>query len=361
MAPADTITPLLANRRDISSGMAMASNGPENAETGILLLNMGGPDSLEAVKPFLKNVFADSTIIDLPGGRIGQFFLGKLIVNRRLPVVRENYIKIGGRSPILDWTKLQIEGVQELLSNRTEQSVKVGMAMRYWHPFADEALRILTVSGVKHVIGLTLYPHFSRATTGSSETDLLNARDRLGLDLPISFISHWYDDPAFLNLWAGKIEKVLEGMRPEVRESVQLVVTAHGLPRKFVDEGDPYVEHIEATMEGVLKKLTEPPPAHLCFQSRSGPVDWIGPSTGEMITSLAAKGHHALLIWPISFVSDHIETLYELDIKYRQAALQSGIEEYHIVPSLNDDPEFFAVLAGLVETHMKNLNEVPIR
>ncbi len=361
MASADTSTPLLANRRDISSGMAMASNGPENAETGVLLLNMGGPDSLEAVKPFLTNIFADSTIIGLPGGKIGQFFLGKLIVNRRLPKVRENYLKIGGRSPILDWTRLQMEGVQDLLSKRTEQSVKVGMAMRYWHPFADEALRILAVSGVKHVVGLTLYPHFSRATTGSSETDLLKARDRLGLDLPISFISHWYDDPAFLDLWAGKIEKILEGMRPEVRESVQLVVSAHGLPRKFVDEGDPYVEHIEATMKGVLKKLTDPPPAHLCFQSRSGPAEWIGPSTGEVIRSLVAEGHDALLIWPISFVSDHVETLYELDSQYRQSAAQTGIEENHMVPSLNDDPDFFAVLADLVETHMKNLDEVPVR
>ncbi len=346
-------------RRDISSGMAMASNGPENAETGVLLLNMGGPDSIEAVKPFLRNIFSDSTIIDLPGGKIGQFLLGRLIVNRRLPGVRENYLKIGGHSPILDWTKVQMEGVQELLSGRMEQSVKVGMAMRYWHPFADEALRKLAASGVRHVIGLTLYPHFSRATTGSSETDLLKARDRLGLDLPISFISHWYDDPAFLDLWAGKIKTALEEMQPEVRKRVHLVVSAHGLPRKFVDEGDPYVEHIEATMEGVLKRLTDPPPAHLCFQSRSGPVEWTGPSTGEVIRSLAAECHDALLIWPISFVSDHVETLYELDIEYRQAAARTGIEEYHMVPSLNDDPDFFAVLADLVETHMKNLDEVP--
>lgn len=361
MASADTSTPLLANRRDISSGMAMASNGPENAETGILLLNMGGPDSIEAVKPFLTNIFADSTIIGLPGGKIGQFFLGKLIVNLRLPKVRENYLKIGGRSPILDWTKLQMEGVQELLSYRTERSVKVGMAMRYWHPFADEALRKLAVSGVKHVIGLTLYPHFSGATTGSSEADLVAARDRLGLDLPISFISHWYDDPAFLDLWAGKIEKVLEGMRPEVRESVQLVVSAHGLPRKLVDEGDPYMEHVEATMKGVLKRLTDPPPAHLCFQSRSGPVEWIGPQTDEVIRRLASDKHSSLLMWPISFVSDHLETLNEIDVKYRHLAVQLGIREYLMVLSLNDDPAFFAVLADLVETHMKNLDEVPVR
>ena len=361
MAPADTSTPRLGNRRDISSGMAMASNGPENAETGVLLLNMGGPDSIEAVKPFLKNIFADSTIIDLPGGKIGQFFMGKMIVNRRLPAVRENYLRIGGRSPILDWTKLQMEGVQELLSNRTEQSVKVGMAMRYWHPFSDEALRELSASGVKHIIALTLYPHFSRATTGSSEADLVAARDRLGLDLPISFISHWYDNPAFLDLWAAKIEKALEEMQPEVRERVHLVVSAHGLPRKFVDEGDPYLEHIEATMNGVLKRLTDPPPAHLCFQSRSGPVEWIGPSTGEMIDSLAEKNHKNLLIWSISFVSDHVETLNELNIKYRQTAAQRGIEEYHMVPSLNDDSAFFTVLADLVETRMKNPDEVPVR
>ncbi len=344
--------PLLPNSRDVRSGFAMARNGPDRANTGVLLLNMGGPDRLGAVRPFLNNLFADREIIRLPGGRIGQKLLGRLIVRARLADAIENYHAIGGGSPIVHWTTKQMEILQDRLSRKLEDAPKVGMAMRYWHPFADEALADLAAAGAQQVVGLTLYPHYTRATTGSSEVDLLAASDRLGLDLEISFIRSWHDYPGYLDLWASLVEETLDGLPPPVRERVHLLVSAHGLPRRFVDRGDPYVEHVRGTLEGVLARIKDAPPHHLAFQSRTGPVKWIGPGTGEEIQRLAARGHDALVVWPISFVSDHIETTYELGVLYREQARKAGITEYHIVPSFNAHPKLGGVLAGLVVDHL---------
>ncbi len=351
--------PSLPNRRDVDSGWSTASNGPDRADVGVLLLNMGGPDRLDAVRPFLYNVFGDREIIRLPGGAAGQYLLGRLIVNLRLKDAKENYRKIGGASPIVRWTTIQMEGLQERLNDRLVTPPTVGMAMRYWHPFADEALRALDSAGVNHVVGVTLYPHYTEATTGSSERDLVAARDRLGLDIPLSFVSQWYDHSGYLDLWAAKLQEALDGLTPSARERVQLVVSAHGLPQRFIDRGDPYVQHIEGTMNGVLDRLQDPPEAHLAFQSRTGPVKWIGPATQEVIRDLAARGHDTLLMWPIAFVSDHIETTYEIGMLFRDEATRAGVTEYHVVPSFNDDPRFWDVLASLVLSHLENLDDAP--
>ena len=342
----------LPNRRDVSSGFAMARNGPRRAEVGVLLLNMGGPDQLTTVRPFLDNLFSDREIIRLPGGWLGQQVLSRIIVRSRLSEVIENYRAIGGGSPIVCWTTAQMEGLQARLAERYAHPPKVGMAMRYWHPFADEALRELAVAGVRHVVGITLYPHYTRATTGSSEADLLAARDRLGLDMSVSFVSEWYDHGGYLDLWASLVQRTLDDLPEAVRARARLLVSAHGLPKRFIDRGDPYVDHIKGTLHGVLERLDNPPPAHLAFQSRTGPVEWIGPGTEEVITRLAAQGHDALVVWPISFVSDHIETTYEVDQLFRAEAEQAGITEYHVVPSFNDDPRLASVLADLTAGHL---------
>jgi ferrochelatase len=339
----------------------MARNGPSQADVGVLLLNMGGPDQEAAIRPFLYNLFDDRQIIHLPGGRLGQRVLGRLIVHARLKGVRENYRSIGGGSPIVCWTTAQMEGLQGRLTEQLERPPKVGMAMRYWHPFADEGLRALEGAGARHVVGLTLYPHLTQATTGSSERDLVATRDRLGFQTPLSFISSWYDHPGYLDLWARKVREALDALAPDVRERVRLVASAHGLPQRFVDRGDPYVEHIRATLHGVLQRLDDPPPAHLAFQSRTGPVKWIGPGTEEVIERLAQQGHDALLMWPISFVSDHIETTYEVNMLFREFAAQAGVREYHMVPAINDDPQLWDVLADLVTSHLSRLDEVPRR
>jgi len=350
---------ILPNRRDVASGLAMAGGGPDCAKAGVLLLNMGGPDRLEVVGPFLNNLFGDRAIIRLPGGRVGQFLLGRLIVRARLKKARQKYGKIGGGSPIVHWTSKQMNGLQQLLCDRMQNPPKVGMAMRYWHPFADEALRDLERAAVERVIGLTLYPHYTRATTGSSEADLLAARDRLGLDLPISFVSHWYDFPGYLDLWADKLRAALQNLGSRVRSRIHLVVSAHGVPQKFVDDGDPYVDHIRATMDGVLARLEDPPEAHLAFQSRTGPVEWVGPGTEQVIRELAGRGVDALLMWPIAFVSDHIETIYEVDMLFREIALDAGVSEYHVVSAFNDDLRFCRVLADLIVARLDLPVEAP--
>jgi ferrochelatase len=338
----------------------MAGNGPEQATGGVLLLNMGGPDRIESIAPFLRNIFADRRIMELPGGAIGQRFIGRMIVRNRLREVEENYKRIGGCSPIVHWTTLQMEGLQNQLNLRQADAPKVGMAMRYWHPFADEALREMADAGVEHIVGLTLYPHYTQATTGTSEHDLLASRDRLRLEIPISFISDWYDHPGYLDLWARKIQEYLDPLST-IRDRIQLVVSAHGLPRKFVERGDPYVDHIKGTMEGVLSRLADPPPAHLGFQSRTGPVTWIGPATESVMQKLARQGHDALLVWPISFVSDHIETTFEVGMLFREEAGKVGINEYHVVSSLNGDERFPPVLADLALDHLARIDEVEVR
>lgn len=334
----------------------MARNGPSRSDIGVLLLNMGGPDQLAAVRPFLLNLFNDREIIRLPGGTVGQRLLGRLIVRARLKAATENYRAIGGGSPIVHWTTRQMELLQDRLAERYEMPPKAGMAMRYWHPFADEALCDLAAAGVRHVVGLSLYPHYSRATTGSSGTDLVAARDRSGLGLAISFVRSWYDHPGYLDLWAGLVQGTLDQVTPSLRNHAQLLVSAHGLPQRFVDGGDPYVDQVKATLQGVLDRLEDPPRAHLAFQSRSGPVKWIEPGTGETIRRLGRQGHRALVVWPISFVSDHIETTYEVGMLFRDEAARAGIEEYRVVPSFNDSPGFGAVLADLVTAHLAELD-----
>ena len=343
---------ILPNRRNVRSGLSLASNGPEKADVGVLLLNMGGPDSTEAIRPFLTNIFNDRRIIELPGGRIGQKILGTVIVASRIKEVIGNYSRIGGSSPIVRFTTGQMESLQSRLNEQFDEPIKVGMAMRYWHPFADEALREMEASGVKHVVGLTLYPHYTQATTGSSWQDLNDARDRIGGQMSLSSISQWPEHPGYLDLWADRISTALNGMEPGLRKRIQLIVTAHGLPVRFVERGDPYVEHVKATMNGVLERIDDPPPSHLAFQSRTGPVEWVGPGTEDVIAELGAKGHDALLMWPISFVSDHIETTFEVDMLFREEAERAGIKEYFTLPGLNDDPALADILADLVKNHL---------
>lgn len=336
------------------ASIGVAPNAPAVSDTAVVLLNMGGPDSIESIRPFLLNIFRDREIIRLPGGRIGQAALGRLIVRMRLREVQENYEKIGGRSPLFEWTRIQAVNLQAELDARLDDRPIVAMAMRYWEPTAGDTLETLVCAGVKRIVALTLYPHYTRATTGSSVADFLAAAARLSDAPEIEVVDRWPDHPAYLDLWAAKLSAMLCGLEPEVRERVQLVVSAHGLPQRFVNRGDPYVDHVKVTMHGVLERLDDPPPAHLAFQSRTGPVKWIGPGTETVIQDLAAQGHDALVVWPISFVSDHIETTFEVGMLFRETAEDAGVRHYHVVPSFNGDTRFGAVLADLVEGTLRS-------
>ncbi|MCI5136873.1 MAG: ferrochelatase [Candidatus Electrothrix sp. AR1] len=312
---------------------------------GILLLNMGGPEKQKDVRPFLYNLFSDRQIIRL-GPALLQKPIAAMIARRRAPVSMENYQKIGGGSPL---TRITAEQAQAL-EKRLEQSLAgegnciVRSCMRYWPPFADTVLQEMVGAGVTELIALPLYPHYCRATTGSSLSDLRQQNAKLGLNFPIREIRSWPAEPEYIDALAARIQEGLSLFAESEQAEVQLVYSAHSLPKKFIDQGDPYVEELKTTITAVEKQVGRQ--GKLCFQSRSGPVEWLEPSTPDMLKQLAEEGCTDILMVPIAFVSDHIETLYEIDMLYRDQATELGMR-LESTRGLNDDPQFIKALRTL--------------
>ncbi len=305
----------------------------------VILLNLGGPERLEDVEPFLYNLFSDRKII-----RLGPAFLQKPIARfismRRAPKSRKSYELIGGGSPLKKLTRQQGEALEKELAEAG--SFKVVMAMRYWSPFARETLQELADSNISRIIGLTMYPHYSKATTGSSFDDLRETAASFQSHFDIAEIPVWPDQDDYIAALAATI---VAGLKEFQGEEVQLVYSAHSLPVKFIEEGDPYLDDIKKTISA-LEKVTGVI-GKLCFQSRSGPVEWLAPSTPDMLEELAGQGCENVLMVPISFVSDHVETLYEIDIQYRELAEGLGIVLKR-TQSLNVMPRFIEGLRKLV-------------
>ena len=314
-------------------------------KTGILLLNLGGPDTLSAVRPFLTRLFTDREIIQLPGGRVGQALIGRMIAWSRTKEVQENYHRIGGGSPLVCWSTLQGRGLVERLRARGHD-VEFALAMRYWKPTSDEALEELRRAGVDRLLSLTQYPQYSIATTGSSVNELLRAMKRRKMMLPLDRIDAGYNHAGYLDGMAARARAALKTFPPDATPTI--LVSAHGLPKHFIEAGDPYCDHIQVTMQGILERLPRLPWT-LAYQSRVGPVEWIGPSTDQEIDRLAREGVRDILVVPISFISDHIEPLYEVDMLYGDQAKARGIRIFRRVESLNDFPPFLDALADLVE------------
>lgn len=310
-------------------------------KTGVLLLNMGGPETQADVHPFLYNLFSDRQIIRL-GPPFLQRILAALIAYRRAPKSRLNYQKIGGGSPISAITAQQAAALEQMLA--AAGTFIVRPAMRYWHPFAAASLMELVSLGVTELIALPLYPQYCRATSGSSLADLREQNTKLGLNLPIKEIRSWPEEADYIASLAARINN---GLARFGSTAVQVVYSAHSLPKQFIDEGDPYVEELRRTIAAV-ERLTGQP-GRLCFQSRSGPVQWLEPSTPTMLRQLAAEGCTGILMVPIAFVSDHIETLYEIDMLYKEMAQDLGMQLIS-TPGLNDDPQFISGLRNLVLT-----------
>lgn len=309
------------------------------SDLGVLLLNLGGPERLEDVRPFLFNLFSDRQIIRL-GPAFLQKTIARIIAHRRAPKSMANYQRIGGGSPIRLRTEEQAAALERALQG--DGSFVVRPCMRYWHPFADEALREMAAAKVDRLIALPLYPHYSIATTGSSLTDLRRTLARMGLRLPVREIDSWPIEPQYV---ASLVARIKEGVGGFAGQPVQVVYSAHSLPVQFIREGDPYVRHLEQTIRAVEEATGVP--GRLCYQSRSGPVEWLGPALPEVIEELAKQGCINMLVVPISFVSDHVETLYEIDIQYREMAEGLGIR-FAATRALNDDPSFIAALRSLV-------------
>lgn len=310
-------------------------------KTAVLLLQMGGPDSLESVAPFLYNLFSDRDIIKI-GPAFLQPFIARMIVKRRAPKSAENYRQIGGSSPLRELTEGQAAALEELLGG----TYVCRVAMRYWHPFANEALAQLKREGVRKIVALSLYPHFSRATSGSSFNDLERAVAASGTPFQVVPVRQFYNHPLYIQALAERIEAGLAGF--DERSKVQIFFSAHSLPQSFIDEGDPYLDQITETVRLTMEHFGGMS-HHLAFQSRAGPVKWLEPSTGDKLKELAAQGHRQVLMVPLSFVSDHIETLHEIDIEYREEAHQLGIPDFRRMESLNSSPTFISCLADLVK------------
>ena len=300
---------------------------------------MGGPNSQDDVAPFLFNLFSDREIIQL-GPPLLQKPIAWLISRRRAPKSRAIYGKIGGGSPLLTITLQQASALQASLREKSDYSVTV--AMRYWPPFADESVDLLLKQGVDSITALTLYPHFSKATTGSSVIHLKKSLNRLAPHIPLKVISSYPTQPSYIQALADNIQK---GLRLFPDNNVQIIYSAHSLPVSFIKDGDPYVNHINETINA-LEQITRQR-GKLCFQSKSGPVEWLSPSTPEMLERLAEEGCKNILVVPVSFVSDHVETLYEIDMLYREKAKALGMNLLS-TPSLNTHPLFICGLKELV-------------
>lgn len=333
------------------------------APTAVVLFNLGGPGDLRAVEPFLVNLFSDREIIELPGGRLVQPMMARLIAKMRGPSVRGNYARIGGGSPQLRITRAQADALEHHLNAEThgEMAYRVFIAMRYSHPSAADALEAIAAAGIRRIVTLTLFPHWSKATTGSSqrafERELTGPRWR-GRRFDVTHIEHYPDDPGYLDAMTATVSRAYRSIEPHRRDRTVILFSAHGLPQKFVDEGDPYVEHIEATRRGILERLGVPNRELLAYQSRTGPVKWLGPGTEEVIAELGHEGVKDLLVVPLSFVSDHIETLYEVDLLFSETARKAGITGYYRPEALNTDPLFIEALGRLVTGHVASVNHL---
>ncbi|HEX5963063.1 MAG TPA: ferrochelatase [Gemmatimonadales bacterium] len=327
-------------------------SSPGQIKTGIVMMNLGGPATLDDVEPFLRELFADREIIQLPLQR----WLGPYIARRRTPKVRNLYASIGGGSPILRYTEAQGRGMVERLDRISPETAphKFYVAFRYTRPTSDDALRAMHSDGVERAVAFTQYPQFSCSTTGSSLNELWRAAARTGLRRAFqwSLIDRWPVHPGFIDAMTDTVREGLTRFDPADRSQAIILFSAHSLPLDVIDRGDAYPQEVGASVQRVVEQLGCPNPYLLAYQSDVGPVRWLGPSTEQVLRRLGARGHKHVLVVPIAFTSDHIETLSELDREYGEVAHQAGITHYERAPALNDRPLFLDGLAQIVRDHL---------
>ncbi|HZV89722.1 MAG TPA: ferrochelatase [Candidatus Binatus sp.] len=319
-------------------------------KVGIVMFQLGGPDSLEAIEPFLLNLFLDPDIIPMGPLRFLRRPLAKLISSRRSIPVRGKYAEIGGRSPIGTLTERQRSALVQALSNEIDPAAVI--AMRYWHPLTADAVEALRKAGpLDEIVLLPLYPHFSYATTLSSLKEWRRVYGQPKGGPPERTVSQFYDHPLYIQALAQRIGSVLRQFADSSR--IHLVFSAHGLPMSLVEKGDPYPGQIEASVRMVCeegrKQIPGWPLTHLlCYQSRVGPSKWLQPPLTGTIERLGTEGVREMLVVPISFVTEHIETLHEINIEAREEARRFGVEVFRMMPAVGDSPLFIAALKDLV-------------
>ena len=312
------------------------------ARRAVVLLNLGGPDELAAVQPFLFNLFNDPAIIALPG--VCRWLLAKVISRRRTPVAKSIYKKLGGASPLLKQTEAQARKLEVRLGTNT----RVFISMRYWHPRSYETVKAVLEYDPASVVLLPLYPQYSSTTTGSSVTDWNDAARKAGLRKPTFLVGCYPTNARFIaahaNLVRATLDSTVAGHDPRV------LFSAHGLPEKIIAGGDPYQWQVEQTAAAIVEELgSSCVDWKVCYQSRVGPLRWIGPSTEELIAR-AGSERKSIVIVPIAFVSEHSETLVELDIEYAEMARRAGVPSYKRVATLGVCDDFLDALREMVES-----------
>lgn len=311
----------------------------------VVLFNLGGPDSLQSVRPFLRNLFNDPAILPLPFPI--RPLLASFISRRREKLAQDIYRRIGGRSPLLDQTEIQALALQNRLLQDGLQA-RCFIAMRYWNPLTQEALEKLYRWGAEEIVLLPLYPQYSTTTTGSSLREWQLQAEIRKINIPTHFIRSYPDDPGWVDAQAALLQRCLEGFSDSA-SLPRILFSAHGLPERVVAKGDPYPEEVAITVNEILNRIGKPELDWvLCYQSKIGPVAWIGPSTESEIIR-AGRDQKSLIVLPVSFVSDHSETLVELDLDYAELARRSGVPAYVRVPAVGDHPLFIDGLARLVQ------------
>jgi ferrochelatase len=314
---------------------------------GVLLLNLGGPEQIEDVQPFLYNLFSDPEIIRLPFPWL-QKPLAWLISTLRAKKSQQNYQEIGGGSPLRKITEAQGNALAKVLASRGHDA-GVYIGMRYWHPYTEEAIAKVKREQISNLVILPLYPQFSISTSGSSFRVLEDmwSQDPNLKQIKYTLIPSWYDNPGYLQAMTNLIATELDKFPNP--EQVHIFFSAHGVPQSYVDEaGDPYQKEIEACTRLIMKTLNRDNDYTLAYQSRVGPVEWLKPYTEDALNELGSQGVKDLVVVPISFVSEHIETLQEIDLEYKEIAQEAGIENFVRVPALNTDTHFINALADLV-------------
>ena len=311
----------------------------------VVLFNLGGPDSPEAVEPFLRNLFSDPAIISLPA--IIRLPLARYIARNRAPIARKIYEQIGGASPIFPETRRQADALQAALSGGDVEA-KAFVAMRCWHPFSDGAAQAVKVFKPDRIVLLPLYPQYSTSTTASSVKDWHRAAKKAVLTAPTSRVCCYPWEQGFVAASVAKIREVMAGARQDI--SYRLLLSAHGLPKRMIDKGDPYQWQVEQSAAAIVKALDMPQlEPVVCYQSKVGRLEWIGPATDAEITRAGADGKGVIVV-PLAFVSEHSETLVELDIEYRHLAAEAGVPDYRRAATVGSHSDFIQGLVGLVRS-----------
>ncbi len=331
-------------------GQTSREDATGSRAVGVVLFQLGGPDSPEAIEPFLYNLFTDPDIIEFPLARLARPTLARLIASRRARHVREHYAHIGGHSPIRELTERQAAALEKELCQTMD--ARCFVAMRYWNPSTADAIRQIRAQRFDQLVLVPLYPQYSKTTTGSSLNEWrrqFDAAPRNGT--PVRVIHEFHLHPLYIG---ALVERINEGLSKFVLPSapgtddVHLLFSAHGVPLKEIERGDPYRDQIEATTTLVVATGGWPNPHSLCYQSRVGPGRWLQPSLDEALSRISAQGAGRVMVVPISFVTDHVETLHEIDIEARELAAKLGIRQFETMPALNDSPTFIRALADLV-------------